>query len=240
MHRREQHIHTQTDPNEGSFQLHGIALSYNYIVGARAIIVSGAEGRMLDALVLEADTSPDEALQAIHFYEVAARTQALRTSAGRVSGLEDALSLLADDGRRRQALACVRDVVSSAQAILRRDYMGFAARISRKGYFHGIEIVRDREGTYRLAFSTDLGSQIEVYAPTIGALLEALIAEIGATKEIINHFKDASYIASIQEIIDLLEDVHAIVSAVRSLSHISEGSTLPRWHRTPPSEARPV
>lgn len=210
---------------EGSFQIHGIALSYNYIAGARAVIVSGSDEKMIDAVVLGKDASPADALRMIHFYDIAARSCARRISGDQCRSIESALGGF-DEGRRHHVLSGVHDVVACAEAIGKRDFMGFASRVARKGHFHGIEIVRDSGGIYHMAFSTSLGNQIELSSSTIQELVESLIGELAATVEITQHFKDTSYLSVIQDIMEMLDDVRTIMLIARDLSHVQDVSIV--------------
>lgn len=210
---------------EGSFQIHGIALSYSYIAGARAVIVSGADEKMLDAVVLGKDASPADALRVIHFYDIAARSCARRISGDQCSSIESALGGF-DEGLRHHVLSGIHDVVACAEAIGMRDFMGFASRVARKGHFHGIEIVRDSGGIYHMAFSTNLGNQIEISSATIQELVESLMGEIAATIEVTQHFKDTSYLSVIHDIMGMLGDVRTIMLTARDLSHVQDVSII--------------
>lgn len=212
---------------EGSFQIHGIALSYNYIAGARAVIISGADGKMIDAMVLGKDVSPADALRIIHFYDIAARNYAGHISRDHCHSIEIVLGDF-DEGRRHHVLSSIHDVVACAEAIGKRDFMGFANRVARKGHFHGIEIVRDSEGMYHMAFSTNLGNQIEISSATIRELVESLIEEIAATAAITQYFKDTSYLSVIRDIMEMLEGVRTIMLVARDLSHVQDISSVTR------------
>lgn len=208
----------RNDGVAGSFEIHGIALSYNYIAGAHAIIVSGAEGRMIDAVVLGPRSGPDEALRIIHLYDAAARSRSLRASGGISGDISLLLDALPDDLRRRHTLDGIQDVVCCAESLARRDYVDFAARIARKGHFKGVEIARDQDGAYTMSFSTNLGAQQDISAGTVEDLVQALVDELEKARETIRHFKRASYHAALAETLGALQDILSLISRIRSAS----------------------
>lgn len=218
--------------NKESFEIHGLTLSYAYIAGAKAIIVNGIDGQMLDALVLDSKENETDALQLIHFYDVAAQSHALRLTGGVSRSIERALNGVRDEARRRHVLDKIHTVVACASDLLKRDYMRFADRIARMGHFHGIEIVRRRDGAYYVSFSTNLGSQTETSVASIQALLRVLGQELDAASQIACYFKNSSYPALIDETIMALQDVDALLSLANERACLQASWTMPESFRS--------
>lgn len=208
----------------GSFQVHGLALSYDYIAGAQAVIVGGATGEMIDALVLSKSAAPEEAVRMINFYDMAAQIRALRVSGGRSDNLELALKGMADEGGRRHILAEIHDVIGCVEDIRARNFIGLAARIARKGHFHGIEILEGRKGGYHLVCSSSLGDQTEMVSETIPGLLQAMIDELFAASKMMHHFNNDRHRIVIKEMTETLHDVMILVSRAQDAGLISSGA----------------
>ncbi len=196
----------------GSFQVHGLALSYDYIAGAQAVIVGGATGEMIDALVLSKSAGPEDAVRMINFYDMAAQIRALRISGGRSDNLDLALKGVADEGARRHVLAEIHEVIGCVEDISARNFMGLSARIARKGHFHGIEILEGSKGGYHLVCSSSLGDQTEMVSETIPGLIQAMIDELFSASKIMHRFNNDRHRIVIKEMTETLHDVMILVS----------------------------